>query len=251
VEGYTAFPIGGVPGIDVSHYQEVVDWSTAAAGGEVFAFAKASEGGSVADVYFADNWSAIRAAGMIRGAYHFFHPATDASAQARCFLDRLANANGNSTQLAPGDLPVALDIEVSDGVSAADIIAGVGAWLIAVEQATGRRPIVYTYVDFWKNTLGNPRDLSGYPLWISHLNVTAPTVPGGWANWIFWQFSKQIINGVSNGVVDVDAFNGTVSDLRMLAGYSSLDLHSSTKAASGKPQTTGPKGRRRKSRFKS
>jgi lysozyme len=216
-----AFPIGAVPGIDISHYQQVVDWPTVATGGEVFAFAKASEGGSVADVYFADNWSAMRGAGILRGAYHFFHPATDAAAQADYFLKRLANANGDTTQLAPGDLPVALDLEVSDGVAPGDIITGAEAWLVAVEQATGRRPIVYTYVDFWKTTLSNPQDLAGYPLWISHLNVTSPTIPGGWTNWIFWQFAKQPINGISNGVVDVDAFNGTTNDLRMLAGYTS------------------------------
>jgi lysozyme len=216
-----AFPVGAVPGIDVSHYQEVIDWPTVAAGGEVFAFAKASEGGSVADTYFADNWSALKGAGILRGAYHFFHPATDATAQADYFLGRLANANGGTTQLAPGDLPAALDLEVSDGVSPGDIVSGVTAWLLAVEQGTGRKPILYTYVDFWQNTLGNPQDLSGYPLWIAHLNVTSPTVPGGWANWIFWQFAKQTINGISTGLVDVDAFNGTGNDLRMLAGYSS------------------------------
>jgi lysozyme len=219
MEALMAFPSGAVPGIDVSHYQEVVDWPTVAAGGEAFSFAKASEGGSVADLYFADNWSAIRGAGMLRGAYHFFHPATDSQAQANYFLDRLANANGNSRLLGPGDLPAALDLEVSDGASAEDIISGAAAWLIAIEQATGRTPIIYTYVDFWKNTLGNPQDLSGYPLWISHLNVTSPTIPGGWTNWIFWQFAKQPITGVSTGLVDVDAFNGTPDDLRTLAGY--------------------------------
>jgi len=80
------FPSGAVPGIDVSHYQEVIDWPTVAAGGEAFGFAKASEGGSVADLYFADNWSAMRGGGLLRGAYHFFHPATDASVQADYFL---------------------------------------------------------------------------------------------------------------------------------------------------------------------
>ncbi len=219
-----AFPSGAVPGLDVSHYQEIIDWSALASSGEAFAFAKASEGGSIADVYFADNWSALKNAGIVRGAYHFFHPATDASQQADFFLSRLANANGGSTQLAPGDLPVALDLEVSDGVAPASILQGVTAWLLKIEQATGRRPILYTYVDFWQSTLGNPNDLSGYPLWISHLNVTAPTIPGGWSNWIFWQFAKQMLGGISTGVVDVDAFNGTMSDLRQLAGYSQAML---------------------------
>ena len=53
------FPANGIPGIDVSHYQGVVDWAAVAASGEQFAFAKASEGISVADLYFHDNWAAI------------------------------------------------------------------------------------------------------------------------------------------------------------------------------------------------
>jgi lysozyme len=230
-----AFPAGAVPGIDVSHYQKVVDWPTVAAAGEAFAFAKASEGNAVSDIYFADNWAAIKNAGMMRGAYHFFHPSKDAVSQAHLFLAQLAKANG-SAQLAAGDLPVALDLEVTDGVAPKNILGGVTAWLTAVEQATGRRPLLYTYVDFWKSSLGNPKDLSDYPLWISHLNHTSPTIPGGWTTWAFWQFSKQTVHGVSAGVVDVDAFNGTVADLRTMAGYSSTGSVSLAAKTPGKKQ---------------
>jgi lysozyme len=83
-----AFPTGAVPGIDVSHYQGSVDWATVAGGGERFGFAKASEGVSgtgSSDPYFADNWSGMRAAGILRGAYHFYHPKDDPTAQAHNF----------------------------------------------------------------------------------------------------------------------------------------------------------------------
>ena len=50
-----AFPAGAVPGIEVSHYQAVVNWTAVFGGGERFAFAKASEGATVPDPYFADN----------------------------------------------------------------------------------------------------------------------------------------------------------------------------------------------------
>ena len=100
-----SFPSGAVPGIDVSHYQAVVDWTAVAAGGERFAFAKASEGALVPDQYFLDNWRGMKAAGILRGAYHFFHPNADPQAQASNFLNRLAAANGGSPLLAPGDLP--------------------------------------------------------------------------------------------------------------------------------------------------
>lgn len=211
-------PTGALPGIDVSHYQGHVDWTVVAGGGEHFGFAKASEGVAVPDPYFVDHWSGMKAAGIKRGAYHFFHPSGDPQAQAKNFLNRLALANGGTPKLAPGDLPPALDLEVTDGATAATLLAGAAAWLAAVQAATGKLPIVYTYPSFWKSTLGNPAALSNYPLWIAHLNVAAPAVPGGWKGWVFWQYDKQLKPGVSAPITDVNAFNGAVADLQNLAG---------------------------------
>jgi lysozyme len=213
-----AFPAGATPGIDVSHYQAVVDWTTVMSGGDQFGFAKASEGTNVADRYFSDNWLGMKAAGMFRGAYHFFHPSMDAVEQADNFLECLANANNGTQALASGDLPVALDIEVTDGVAPATLLAGALTWLQAIEAATGKQPIVYTYVSFWVNTLGNPADLSNYPLWIAQLGVASPTVPGQWPTWLFWQFDQQPLSGVPSAVVDLDAFNGSPADLGNFAG---------------------------------
>ena len=210
-------PPGAISGIDVSHYQAVVDWDTVAAGGDRFGFAKASEGLAVADPYFLDNWSGMKGAGILRGAYHFFHPSADPEAQANHFLTRLAAANGGSPLLARGDLPAALDIEVTDGVPAATLLAAASTWLTVVEAATRKRPIVYTYPSFWKSTLGNPAVLADYPLWIAHLKVAAPAVPGQWVRWVFWQFDKQPRPGVPAPVTDQNAFNGTLTDLQNLA----------------------------------
>jgi lysozyme len=213
-----AFPAGAIPGIDVSHYQAAVDWTQVYKGGDLFGFAKASEGESITDLYFADNWVGMKTAGALRGAYHFFHPSADPDVQAKNFLNALSNANAGTPLLAVGDLPAALDIELTDGVDTADLIAGAKAWLDAVEAATGKRPIVYTYVNFWQVTLGNPPDLANYPLWIAHPNVASPTVPGGWATWMFWQFDQQPLAGVPSPVTDLDAFNGAYADLQQIAG---------------------------------
>jgi lysozyme len=212
------FPAGAVPGIDVSNYQGVVDWATVASGGESFAYAKASEGLTVADPYFADNWAGIKAAGLLRGAYHFYHPNDDPAAQATNFLNALAAANGGSPVLAPGDLPPALDLEVTNGAAPADLVAGAATWLATVAAATGKTPIVYTFVYFWRTTLGNPTDLSTYPLWIAEINAAQPIVPGGWSNWLFWQFATQQLAGVHSPTTDLDAFNGSLADLQALAG---------------------------------
>ena len=130
-----AWPTGAVPGIDVSHYQAAVDWPTVQSAGVTFGFAKASEGESSSDLHFVDNWSGMKAAGILRGAYHFFHPARDPQAQANCFLQQLAKANGDSVVLAAGDLPAALDIEVTDGIA----VPGRDGWRYGLADGGGGR----------------------------------------------------------------------------------------------------------------
>jgi lysozyme len=212
------FPANGIPGIDVSHYQGVVDWVAVAASGEQFAYAKATESVSVSDLYFHDNWAAIKSAGLLRGAYHFFHPDKDPAAQAQFFLAKLAAANGGSPLLAPGDLPATLDLETTGGRSPADILAAATVWLQAVAAATGRQPLLYTFTSFWRNTLGNPKTLSNYPLWIAQYSPAPPPQLGGWNNYTFWQFTPSTVVAGIGKPADGDSFNGTSTDLQALAG---------------------------------
>jgi GH25 family lysozyme M1 (1,4-beta-N-acetylmuramidase) len=61
-------------GIDVSSYQETVNWTSVKGAGITFAWAKATEGLTVNDAYFTANEANARAAGVLIGAYHFAHP---------------------------------------------------------------------------------------------------------------------------------------------------------------------------------
>ncbi len=45
--------------------------------GRVFAFAKATDGVSYVDPTFAANWVAMKQAGLVRGAYHYFEAGMD------------------------------------------------------------------------------------------------------------------------------------------------------------------------------
>ena len=62
-----------VHGTDVSKYQTSVDWHDAKAAGISFAFIKATEGGDRVDDNFAEHWRSAKAAGVPRGAYHFYY----------------------------------------------------------------------------------------------------------------------------------------------------------------------------------
>src|SRR5262245_24710768 len=61
-------------GIDVSHWQGAIDWAQVKASGRAFAIAKATEGTTFVDPSFAANWAGMKQQGVVRSAYHFFHP---------------------------------------------------------------------------------------------------------------------------------------------------------------------------------
>lgn len=193
-------------GIDVSHYQNKIDWSQMRGRGITFAFVKATEGVAVIDPLFNSNWKVARSWGIRRGAYHFFRPDIDPEQQAAHFLQTL---NGDT-----GELPPALDVETIGRVTPDSVIDRARCWLKFVQARVKRQPIVYTGSAFWRMSLNDSGALSEYPLWIAHYTSgPRPLVPRGWPRWTFWQFSqKGKIPGIT-GCVDLNAFNGTEAEL--------------------------------------
>lgn len=195
-------------GIDVSHFQGTVNWAEVAASGASFAFVKATQGITYVDPQFAGNWPAMKKVGLHRGAYHFYEPADDPTSQAQHFL--------STVTLEPGDLPPVLDVEINGGVSSSQLWSGVSTWLQHVQTATGRQPLLYTAPGFWD---GNSPDLAlcSYPLWLADY-ASQPTLPKGWSAWQFWQHSETgTVSGVSTSV-DLNLFNGTLSQLQEWLG---------------------------------
>lgn len=197
---------GQIPGIDVSHYQGTVDWQQVAGAGIAFAFVKATQGVSSVDSQFAVNWAGVKAAGLLRGAYHFYQPGDDPGQQAEHFL--------SVVQLEPGDLLPVLDVETLGSQTASQIVQGIGTWLQTVQAAVGRAPIVYTAPGFW-NGLGT-QQFGTYPLWVAEYGCSSPKLPAGWTSWDFWQYSESgSVAGVA-GSVDLDVFQESPQALRQM-----------------------------------
>jgi len=194
-------------GIDVADQDGRVDWTAVKNSGKTFAFVKATEGSSIKDSAFPHHWQTMKAAGIIRGAYHFFHPHTsDPVLQAKEFLKTVGN-------LESGDLPPVLDIEVNDGVNNQTVINAAKQWLAEVEkellQQTKKpiKPIIYTFPNFWEQ-LGNPSDFADYPLWIANYQTQQPLIPSPWqGEYLVHQFQDDVsgVSGVS-GKADLNRF---------------------------------------------
>ena len=185
-------------GIDVSKWQGTVNWKSVQQAGIAFAFARATYGGSEVDSYFSENWQGIKAAGILRGAYHFFLAADDPAQQAEFFIRTVGS-------LDPDDLPPVIDVESASGVSS-NLAADVQTWLTTVEQGLGRRPIIYTAPSYWNENLTG--GFGDYPLWVAEYGVSSPKAVNGWTDWTFWQYSSTGKVAGVNTAVDLDDFKG-------------------------------------------
>ena len=160
---------GGAPwlyavhGTDVSKYQNSVDWHQAKASGISFAFIKATEGGDRVDDLFDEHWRKSRAAGVPRAAYHFYYFCRPAAEQARWFIDNVPKEKRA--------LPPVLDMEWNPQSPTcklrpdpATVRSEMRIFLSMVEKHYGKKPIIYTSVDFFDdNSLAA---FNGYPYWL-------------------------------------------------------------------------------------
>ncbi len=199
-------------GIDVSKWQGDVDWPAVKADGIEFAFARVSDGLNGVDSYFADNWAGMKAAGLVRGAYQFFRPASNVADQAQVMIDALG-------ELEPTDLPPVIDVEADGGLSDAAVADAVDEWITIVQAATGRRPIIYTGPYFWRDEVGSADHLPS-DLWVAHYGAECPLTPEPWSRWAFWQYTDSGDVAGVDGPVDTNLFNGDMADLLALVAAS-------------------------------
>lgn len=200
-EGYS------IHGIDISHHQGNIVWEDVAKAridGDplIFVIIKATEGKSLLDENFNDNFYEARQYGLIRGAYHFFSPTVKGETQARYYLRQV--------HLDDGDLPPVLDIEEKGGLTTEQLQREALAWLKAVEERYGVPPIIYTGLKFKEANLSTP-EFDRYPFWIAHYYVKEVGYKGEWR---FWQHTDLgRVNGIK-GHVDLNIYNGSMYDLR-------------------------------------
>lgn len=189
-----------VKGIDVSHWQPRINWAAEHAAGTEFVFIKASEGIAMKDPMYGAHKRGANDAGIMTGAYHFFHPRQDPKMQAQHFVAQVG-------KLRTGDLPCVMDWETTDNMpSSADEQAGL-VFLETVEKLTGVKPIIYSG-PYFIQALSLGGLFREYPLWVAHYGTVCPLVPPPWTNWTFWQMSGK--------GVDRNLFNGDRAHLKAL-----------------------------------
>ena len=195
-----ALPVGPgnrLLGLDISRWQsgsQPIDFNRMAAAGVSFAFIKGSDGMASEDalaVPHVTSWApSAKAAGILVGYYHRARlPVTsdsnaiiaDAEAQAAQAAARLASLGGYDGRT----LPYVLDMETVDVAISKELVTlWTFTWLDAMQAATGRAPIMYSYRNFLANRYSTDPDtvakFRNYHLWLAQPgNPADPAVQVG------------------------------------------------------------------------
>ena len=166
-----------------------------------FIYIKCTEGETIQNKYYTEDYNNARRHGISCGAYHFFSIHSTPEKQAENFLKHL--------HLKEGDFPPVLDIEPTEReikIMGGDkeMFRRIRIWLNIVEEAIGMRPILYINQMFVNNHMLYAPDLKkNYDVWIARYGEYKPDV-----HMIFWQLSPDgHVRGIK-GDVDINVFNG-------------------------------------------
>ena len=190
-------------GLDVSEYQEDIDWETVHAAGFDFAFVRIGYRGYSVGEIFADDWArenleGARAAGLDVGVYFYSQAISpeEAAEEARWCLNFLA---GESL-----DLPVVYDWEWvgpearTGGMDKASLTECAQIFCTAIEAA-GYQPMIYFNSHVGRDLL-DLEALSQYPFWLAQYKeqMNYPHQVD------FWQYTETgTVPGIE-GDVDID-----------------------------------------------
>ena len=184
------FFVGGqVMGVDVSSYQENVNFASLKEQGVEFVYIKATEGSSHVDKSFAEKWAAAREVGILAGAYHYFSYASSGVTQAENFIKTMGDLDG---RLIPAvDMELTME-EVYDPPEKEEVVRGLKAFLAVVEEKYKVKPLIYAQKDNWDKYLAE--DFASYPRWAR--NVFYPVYVDAVDEWLVWQYNDRgILDG--------------------------------------------------------
>lgn len=187
----------GKRGIDVSHYQNQINWDAVADDKDVnYVYIKATENVGLVDNLFVRNLKEARRVGIPVGCYHFFSPTAAPTAQ-------LKNLTSVVPNLKDHDLVPMVDVEVRGKAAPADMRNRLRQFLRGIEDYYGVKPIIYTGQNFYNKYLAGY--FEDYLFMIAKYSDGVPQLNGN-PKFALWQFSASgRIKGI-RGAVDQSCF---------------------------------------------
>ncbi|MDB5696914.1 MAG: glycosyl hydrolase [Sphingomonas bacterium] len=164
-------------GVDLGERPGPVEWGSVRAAGADFAYIVATAGARTRDPSFGENWEALPAAGLRRGAVHLYSLCEDGAAQGDAFnavVPRAADA-----------LPPAVDLSMRDGCTAPErgpaVAEGVRAFAKRVEAHAGK-PLILRLSRAVERRYGLSKALTR-PVWLTGNFLRPGYVDRPWRLW--------------------------------------------------------------------
>src|ERR1043166_3114465 len=217
-------------GIDVSHYQGSINFSSVKSCGANYVFAKATEGTTYTDPNFSTYMANGKGAGLQMGAYHFAHPASNcANAEADHFW---AVAGGKIIADGKSLYPM-VDFESFGGSACySSYTAWFNAWSSRVKSKTSHflHPVIYASAGNGMCDLTTSCTLSA---WVAHYNGENLYTGNPWDGccsccnyvdpctkngWTYWQVSTPGSNFGISRHTDLHAYTLSLSLLKSYQG---------------------------------
>lgn len=205
--------------LDLSHHNTVSNLQTVKNAGIWGIIHKATESTGYTDPNYAGRKKGFLEIGLLWGAYHFFHPG-NVKAQVDYFL-RIAGIDDHTLY--------ALDWEQSSSGTANETQAV--QFLQYLEQATGRKGVVYSGNVAKEQIHGVNEYLGSHRLWLAQYSNTCQTQESWHGNVWLWQYSDgqhgpqpHGCPGVT-GDVDTNSWTGSQEELRTeWSGYEEVPV---------------------------
>lgn len=199
-----------IHGIDVSKWNGEIDWRTVRGSGVAFVFIKATEGKDTLDPSFERNARQASAAGIPNAPYHFYYFCSTAADQANWFIQNVPKESMS--------LPPVLDVEWNHGSKTCKlkpddvtVRAEMKTFMDLIEAHYGKRPIIYTSVDFHKDNLAGY--FNDHHFWVRSVAAHPEKIYAD-RQWAFWQYtSTGVIPGIK-GETDINVFAGSQKNWR-------------------------------------
>lgn len=189
-------------GIDVSSWQQNIDFAAVRNAGIEIVYMKSSEGSSYIDPYFETNYRNAKANGLKVGFYHYVTARTTEQARAQAtFFSKVISGK-------EPDCKLAMDFENFGNLSTTEVNEISRVFLETLENLTNKEVLIYSNAYSARTIFSS--SLSNYPLWVANYGVSEPGDNGKWSTWVGWQYTDTgRINGIS-GYVDRDYFTDGV-----------------------------------------
>ena len=192
-------------GIDVSHWNGVMNWEITALAGAKFAIIRAGSINYETGIPYTDYKFEVNAENAPKhidhiGYYWFWRANQDPRVQAKYF--------SNLIEYKVWDIPPVVDVEASNGIGIAKLTSNLKIFLDEVEDRIDTKPMIYTRASFWNYATERPDWGLNYKLWCARYVSITPILPspmmnGPWGdgsfrpfpwanhgkdNWDYWQY---------------------------------------------------------------